>query len=292
MSSASAFRTASAAAVVVALAVVAWPADSFAQAAGRRAVPRQQQPVRTRPVIVRTRPVVYGSWFWGPYGWYPWGYPYGRYPYVYAGQFDTDASVRIVVPQREAEVYVDGYYAGIVDDFDGVFQRLHVEPGEHEIALFLRGFQLVSQRVYLQPRATFRIEYTMEPLGPGDPEPVRPEPSADAVRLPAIPDGVPAGAPPIVEQPITPRVDLDTDTAARFGTLALQVQPADAEILVDGDAWQRSGAVPRLLLELTAGRHQVEVRRQGYVTYLSGVVIEAGGTTPLNISLSPAEPLQ
>ena len=29
----------------------------------------------------------------------------------------------------EARVYVDGYYAGTVDDFDGLFQRLNVSPG-------------------------------------------------------------------------------------------------------------------------------------------------------------------
>ena len=32
--------------------------------------------------------------------------------------------VRLMVRPRDAAVYVDGYYAGVVDDFDGVFQRL------------------------------------------------------------------------------------------------------------------------------------------------------------------------
>ena len=36
---------------------------------------------------------------------------------------------------RDAAVYVDGYYAGIVDDFDGVFQRLTLEVGPHRIEL-------------------------------------------------------------------------------------------------------------------------------------------------------------
>src|SRR5438552_1906941 len=40
------------------------------------------------------------------------GYPYG---YRYAAR---DASVRFDVKPNEASVYVDGYYAGIVDDFD------------------------------------------------------------------------------------------------------------------------------------------------------------------------------
>jgi hypothetical protein len=37
---------------------------------------------------------------------------------------------------EEAAVYVDGFYAGIVDDFDGVFQKLLLPPGDHTIVLY------------------------------------------------------------------------------------------------------------------------------------------------------------
>ena len=53
---------------------------------------------------------------------------------------------------RDAEVYVDGYYAGDVDDFDGTFQRLRVEPGEHEIEIYKDGFRPFRQKVYLARR--------------------------------------------------------------------------------------------------------------------------------------------
>jgi len=36
---------------------------------------------------------------------------------------------------RDAQVFVDGYYAGIVDDYDGVFQHLNLEPGTHRIEI-------------------------------------------------------------------------------------------------------------------------------------------------------------
>ena len=58
--------------------------------------------------------------------------------------YAPDASVRLDVKPKEAEVYVDGYYAGMVDDFDGTFQRLRVEPGEHEIELWLDGYRTVQ----------------------------------------------------------------------------------------------------------------------------------------------------
>ena len=54
---------------------------------------------------------------------YP-GYPMYRYA-------PPESDVRVDVEPKEASVYVDGYFAGKVDEFDGAFQRLRVEPGEH-----------------------------------------------------------------------------------------------------------------------------------------------------------------
>ena len=53
--------------------------------------------------------------------WYP--YP-PLYPYRYHPMDNLRSAVRLEVTPKEAEVYVDGYYAGIVDDFNGTFQRL------------------------------------------------------------------------------------------------------------------------------------------------------------------------
>jgi len=76
----------------------------------------------------------YDPFFYDP--WYGYQYPYPMRPYGYGyRRYEPEASVRLEVKPKEAEVYVDGYYAGIVDDFDGTFQRLRVEPGEHEIEL-------------------------------------------------------------------------------------------------------------------------------------------------------------
>ena len=110
-----------------------------------------------------SRVVVVGG-FYRPY------YPYYASPYWFGDPWyggyrtrgdptairllrvEPEASVRLEVTPRDAEVYVDGYYAGNVDDFDGSFQRLRVEPGEHEIAIFREGFRTFRQKVYLRPR--------------------------------------------------------------------------------------------------------------------------------------------
>ena len=42
---------------------------------------------------------------------------------------------------REAQVYVDGSFVGTVDDFDGVFQRLHIDSGPHRIEVRKQGYE-------------------------------------------------------------------------------------------------------------------------------------------------------
>ena len=74
------------------------------------------------------------------------------YPFPPYGMAVIDASVQFDVTPRQAEVFVDGYYAGIVDDFDGMFQRLRVEPGQHEITLYLDGYRTVAAARLSGPR--------------------------------------------------------------------------------------------------------------------------------------------
>ena len=67
------------------------------------------------------------------------------------------------------------------------------------------------------------------------------------------------------------------------------MQPGDAVVVVDGDRWDRPDGDPRLSLELSAGTHEVEVRKQGHRTYVASVTVRAGEVTTLNVSL-PVEP--
>jgi hypothetical protein len=84
-----------------------------------------------------------------PYG-YGYGYPYGysSYGYGYGGYYPTPPAaylsavagrayggVRIQSRFRDAQVFADGYYVGIVDDFDGTFQHLNLEAGAHHIEI-------------------------------------------------------------------------------------------------------------------------------------------------------------
>ncbi|HEY5618393.1 MAG TPA: PEGA domain-containing protein [Vicinamibacterales bacterium] len=234
------------------------------------AQPRRHVRPASRSVVVLGeyyRPFIYDPWYYPyyPYGWFP--------PYAYAQTYPPDSSLRLQVAPRETEVFVDRYYAGTVDDFDGFFQRLHLEPGEHEITLYLQGYRTAHQMIYLQPNGTFRIRHTMEALPSGAPPDPRPVSPPNPQRTPPPPrPGADAG----------PRAT----RAAGAATLAIRVQPADAEVLIDGERWEAPARDEQLVLEVVAGVHHIEIRRDGYRSYSSDIDVRSGETERLNISLS------
>lgn len=271
---------------------------SFAEAQIRVARPRPV--VAVRPVVVARPTVFIGGYYfptlyrtslwYGPYGYggyYP--YPaYAQWPYG-PGRYDLSGSIRVQVSPRNAEVFVDGYFAGSVDDFDGIFQRLRVEPGEHEVQIYLAGYRPFQTRIYVQPGKTFHVKHDLEPLAPGETAPPRPQ------GVPVPPPGARSGGPgrqgPYPPEPRGRRDGAaNTPDAVRpaegFGSLSLRVQPSDAEVLLDGERWQGSVENERLVVQLGTGTHTIEIRKDGHRSYITDVTIVAGQERSLNVVLS------
>ena len=129
-----------------------------------QAVPRSPAPPTNRGGIVV--PGGYG-------GYYPWGFggpglggyydPFGGYYDPYGGYqgyppssytFGYEGKLHLKVKPRDASVHVDGYYVGIVDNFDGVFQRLHLEAGPHRIDISAPGCEPLTFDVRIEPDET------------------------------------------------------------------------------------------------------------------------------------------
>jgi hypothetical protein len=119
-----------------------------------------------RPSIVRVIPyrpyvyrpsysigVYYGSDGYYPYGATPRGY-YDPIPGRYYG------GVRITGAPRDAQVFADGYYVGLVNDFDGIFQHVNLEAGAHHIEIEWGGYEPIAFDVYVRPgeTTTFRAD--------------------------------------------------------------------------------------------------------------------------------------
>ena len=231
--------------------------------------------------------------YWGFYGvpYYDfysssWDYPYGggysggysdRYRYRETG------SIRTLVDPERTKVLVDGYYAGTVDDFDGMFQRLYVAPGRHDVTFKLEGYRTHRVRVYVTEDHTVKIRHnmekgsgedTLEDLTEGREDP--PYRMSDEGR---------AGRPSQDPRDDREARPYDERRDARdAGTLRLEVRPDDASIYVDGEFYgsaRRAGSIV-----LPPGRHRVEVVRPGFRTVEREVEIQPGRTETVSIDLS------
>jgi hypothetical protein len=69
---------------------------------------------------------------------------------VYGGLRITDAP-------RDAQVFADGNYVGIVDDFDGAAQHLNLEPGQHRIEIHAPGLTPIAFDVVVQAGRTITL---------------------------------------------------------------------------------------------------------------------------------------
>ena len=224
----------------------------------------------------------YGSWWpYGSFGWYggyyggyygyPWGWGGGT---VYHHVESESGSVRVLVDPSEARVYVDGYYAGTVDDFDGLFQRLHVSPGRHEIALKLEGYKTHRVKVYVAPESTVKVDYDME-KGQGESfEDLSKDVRESEVRRERELEDRWAES--------EERAEKD-EAAAVGGRLELNVRPEDASVYVDGAF--RGSAREASSLKLAPGRHRIEIVRPGFRTHDREVDVTPGVTTDLTIEL-------
>jgi hypothetical protein len=261
-----------------------WPSPSLAQRphppAPGHAQPRHPQP---HPQVRRGAVVFVGGYFYDPFfGPYPW-WPRRAYPYAYWPRYDNRAVVRVIATPKDAAVYVDGFYAGTVHDFNDWWQGLPLPPGGHEIVLYLDGYRTIQQRLYVSPGSTYKLRGTMEPLPPGGMS----EPPTLAPPLPAPPEG--SYLPPRTAPRATPPAQAPPESPAAIGTLTLRVQPATAVVRIDGEPWVSSDE-GRFVIELAEGPHRIEVTSPGYRTYTSEIQVRDGETVPLNVSLSRERP--
>jgi hypothetical protein len=208
--------------------------------------------------------------YWWPYGYAGWGWSGGYWgaPWggavVYSYAEPDRGSMRVLVDPADTRVYVDGYYAGVADDFDGLFQRLHLAPGRHEITLKLAGYKTHRVRVYIGSGTTLKIDHVMEE-GTGETY-----------------DDLTGGAPMREVRSQEPPPDPWAGQAPE-GQLRLMVNPRDASVYVDGEF--RGTGREAATLSLAPGSHQVEVVRPGYRTAEHEVEVTPEGVAELDIQL-------
>jgi hypothetical protein len=101
---------------------------------------------------------------WGPY-WDPGFYGPGYYDY---GDARPSSGLKIKVTGTDAkqeQVFVNGSYAGTVDDFNGIFQELHLRPGQYRMEIRASGFRPLDVNVLIAPGKTVTYRGELQPAG-------------------------------------------------------------------------------------------------------------------------------
>jgi len=119
----------------------------------------------------------YGYPLYSPFG-FGYGIPYGYFDPFYGDAYDYSAgygaysssvygghdqgSLKLKVKPRNAKVYVDGYYVGLVDEFDGAFQKLSLNGGRHKVELRAEGYETTEFDVLISPERTITFAGDMK----------------------------------------------------------------------------------------------------------------------------------
>ena len=105
-----------------------------------------------------------GGYFGGYYAYDPWfgAYPPDPGPALVA--YDGDGALKLKVKPADASVYVDGYYVGNVDQFDGMFQKLSLNGGTHHVEIKADGYETSEFDVLITPGKTLTFAGDLKKL--------------------------------------------------------------------------------------------------------------------------------
>ena len=102
---------------------------------------------------------------WGSYG--------GAYGGVSGGESEyrrdpqttpgPKGGLKLKVEPKNAEVYVDGYFMGVVDDFNGAFQYLTLPIGAHRIEVKAKGYQPLAFDARIEQRDIVTYKGELQP---------------------------------------------------------------------------------------------------------------------------------
>jgi hypothetical protein len=230
----------------------------------------------------------YYSPYYNPY--YGMGYGYGYPPVNDGGEYygggqgysgggggsysDDRAAggVRLLVDPTDAQVLVDGNFAGVVDDFNGYTRHLELAAGRHEITLKREGYKTHSFDIYISGGQYLRVRYDMVKGAGEDPGDVVSQNHAPRDMREAGPEG--RGG---------PSAALEVQPRSNEGLVNLEIQPNEATLYVDGAFRGMGKDISNL--SLAEGHHRVEVVYPGYKTWARDVDVSTSEPTNLQIVL-------
>ena len=177
---------------------------------------------------------------------------------------------------KKTEIYVDGAYVGVADQFDGFPRYLWLDEGTYELAFYKEGYQTIFRQYTIFPGVTIAVDDRMQPG-----QAVLPTPPASAYSPAAEPDPELEGG--AESGDMLPPAGFTDDG----GRVVVTASPSDAAVYLDG----HFVGIAAELAELTAGLmvepgdHLVDVIRPGYESQRLPLSVAAGERVELELAL-------
>jgi len=252
--------------------------------------------------------------YYGPYWWYwPWWGSYYDYPYYYAygpprpyyynNYYGDLGALDLDVSPEKAEIYLDGHYIGVADDFDGFPNYLWLEDGLYDVVFYKEGYGTLARRYKIVPGVVISVDDGLSPgesISPqeallelvGEQGPL-PQPIAREEERIADRRDEPAPEPRVIRKERRVEVrDRGTageplDVRGEPGRLALRLTPEDASVYLDGRFLGTAGELARLHAGLIVdpGEHLLEVVRPGYESDRTEFKVEEGEEVTIELDL-------
>ncbi len=238
----------------------------------------------------------YGYGYYDPFDYYGYGY-YSPYFYLGLGSYYSGPEVHVYggggggssAYQRDigrgaldldlrpesAEIYVDGVYVGVADQYDGFPTYLWLEEGTYEIAFYKDGYETIFRQYTIYPGVTIEVNDRMRKGDAVPPTGAYPSSS-----------GPPAASPSSGSNP-----SAGTGGNPAFGgddsRVVITATPGDAAVYLDGHFVGTAAEVSELGAGLIVepGDHVIDVIRPGYDSQQVPVSVAAGERVELKLSL-------
>ena len=259
----------------------------------------------------RYYPYFFSSYWWG----YP-GYYYGS-PYAYRSYRESDipgadmGALDMDVRPEEAEIYINGEYVGIADQFDGFPRYLWLEEGTYRVVLYREGYRTTAREFDVKPGVVFQVKTKMEKGETVPAESLFQKPTRraeqrerdDRERRRAAQErrpyrevkpergedwrerrGTGQGQAPKGERPTG---ETSNDFRGDPAYLVLDIEPSDAAVYLDGRLLGSARELRSLhsALLIDPGKHVLEVVRPGYDSETERFEAKAGEEVEVEIEL-------
>lgn len=215
----------------------------------------------------------WGGYWWGPYGagYGGWGPPYGGAP-GWGGEVEVggDAWIETDVRPKRATVRLDGEDVGVAKDWNGVWDRLPLGPGDHQIEFVLDGYMTLQVQLDARAGRVYHVDRELR-RGEGlDPRSTTQAPRRGARR---------------------PSRDEGARERGERGYVRFSIEPEDAAVYLDGSFLARASELRRMhgTTSLPEGEHEVEVVRPGYRPERRRVRVEGEDVKEIEVVLEREE---